>query len=221
MNEEDRSIEDVLAEEEGEAGSIERAVMRLRHRIIRRRKKERKRQRKGTKGPTPKLRKKEPPYDSGEINKPEKKKAGKLNEDRPRKWISLGWLSEMAVNELKKLTLQPWTSIEAAQYEKGDLLDLFTKPPSSGGKKLGIVRITQTPFQIRTDELTKSDLSAMGFDYLKATMQRSPGGQTAEEIEEELKNKPTKLWAVHFHLEQLTDPNAPVRESVRTEERNA
>ncbi len=215
MPEEDRRIEEVLEEEE--SGAIERSVMRLRDRIIRRRKKERKRQRRGVKGPAPKLRKKEPPSDGGEINKPEKKAAGKQNEDIPRKWVSIGWLSDAAINGFKKLTLQPWTDAEASQYEKGDLLELFDKPPSGGGTKLGIVRITQTPFRVRTDELTKSDFSSLGFDYLKAFMIKSPGGQTASEIEEEFKNKPSKLWAVHFKVEQLVDPKAPMRGSVRVE----
>lgn len=216
MNEEDRSIEEVLEEEE-ESGAIERAVMRLRDRVIRRRKKERKRQRRGVKGPPPTLRRKDLSSDSGEIDKPEKKAAGKENEDRPKKWVSLGWLSEAAINGYKKLTLQPWTAVEAAQYEKGDLIELYTKPPSRGGTRLGVVRLTQTPFPIRTDELTKSDFSAMGFGYLKAMMIRSPGGKTAGEVEEELKNKPSKLWAVHFKIEQLVDPKAPVRGSVRVE----
>ena len=216
MEDEDRNIDDVLAEED-ESGNIERAVTRLRNRVIRRRKKERKRQRRGVKGPAPKLRKKEPPSDSSEINKPEKKAAGKLNEERPRKWVSIGWLSEAAINGFKKLTLQPWTAVKAAQYEKGDLVDLFDKPPSSGGKKLGIVRITQTPHQILTNELTKSDFSAMGFDYLRAHRIKSPTGQTIGEVEEELENTPSKMWAVHFTIEQLTDPNAPVRGTVRVE----
>ncbi len=215
MPEEDRRIEEVLEEEE--SGAIERSVMRLRDRIIRRRKKERKRQRRGVKGPAPKLRRKDLSSDSGEINKPEKKAAGKQNEDRPRKWVSIGWLGKAAINGYKKLTLQPWTAEQAAQYEKGDLIELYTKPPSSGGEKLGIARITQTPFEIRTDELTKSDFSAMGFDYIKATMLRSPGGQTAGEIEEELKSKPSKLWAVHFKVEQLVDPKAPIKGFMKVE----
>ena len=94
---------------------------------------------------------------------------------------------------------------------------MFDKPPSSGGKKLGIVRITQTPHQILTNELTKSDFSAMGFDYLRAHRIKSPTGQTIGEVEEELENTPSKMWAVHFTIEQLTDPNAPVRGTVRVE----
>jgi len=216
MSDEDRAIEEVLEEEE-ESGNIERAVIRLRNRVIRRRNKQRKRQRRGVKGPPPKLRKKNPSFDSEEINKPEKKKAGKLNEDQPRKWVSIGWLGEAAISGFKKLTLQPWTAVKAAQYEKGDLVDLFDKPPSSGGKKLGIVRITQTPYQIRTNELTKSDFSAMGFDYLRSKGIKSPTGQTIGEIEEELENKPSRMWAIHFTIEQLVDPLAPVRGSVRVE----
>ena len=215
MIDEDRDIEEVLEEEE--SGAIERVVMRLRDRIIKRRKKERKRQRRGVKGPPPKLRRKEQSSDSSEINKPEKKAAGQENEDRPRKWLSLGWLSKAAINGYKNLTLQPWTAVEADQYEKGDLIELYIKPPSRGGTRLGVVRLTQTPFQIRTDELTKSDFSAMGFDYLKAMMIHSPGGMTAGEIEEEMKTKPTKLWAVHFKIEQLTDPKDPIRGTVQVE----
>lgn len=213
----DEVIFDEDEDVEDERKAIERAVSRLRERVGRRqKKKEKKGQRRGVKGPVPKVRGRSPEFLTDQLSKGQPPPTTSKKEE-PRKWLNMGWMIEAVLNGHKTLALMPWTAAEANEHQKGDLFEIFDSPPSRGGKKMVIIRLTQTPYEVRTDELSKGNRTAMGFEYLKAFGTKSPGGMSMDEVEEGLKNKPTKLWAVHFKIEQLVDKEAPIRETVEVD----
>ena len=80
--------------------------------------------------------------------------------------ISFGWTSAAFVAGEKDVTRRDWKPIHAAKFKKGTLAAAWDKDPRYGGKKIGVIRITEDVKYEAMADMPDSDYAAEGFAYL-------------------------------------------------------
>lgn len=81
--------------------------------------------------------------------------------------ISFAWTTPALLAREKTVTRRDWKSSYAKTFHKGDLLQAWDRSPRFGGKKVGVIRLTHTPYRERLCDIPQGDWWNEGFAYLE------------------------------------------------------
>lgn len=82
-------------------------------------------------------------------------------------FISFAWTTPAYLSGRKTCTRRNWVDWYAAKFHKGDLVDAYDKNPRNGGHKIGLARLTHTPYQESTSQFPPEDYEAEGFKWME------------------------------------------------------
>jgi len=83
------------------------------------------------------------------------------------KIISFAWTMPALKAKRKKVTRRNWNDKYARQFKAGEKVLAYDKNPRMGGKQIGIILLTQDPYQESTEYMPDSDYEAEGLAYLE------------------------------------------------------
>ena len=127
---------------------------------------------------------------------------GLFEEESSLSWVAFGWHTDAVLNGFQTMMLIG--SLNG--YRSGTR---FYAKKERGGPNLALMRVTQSPYIVRTDTLTAGDQAALGLDYL-ATKEKE--GVKLER--QRMKTQAENLWVVRFTIEQYYDQSAPKKGTV-------
>lgn len=104
----------------------------------------------------------------------------------------------------KTVTRRDWKHSTAKAFPAGTEAQAYDKSPRNGGKRVGIVRVTQDPYPESTADIPANDFTEEGFDYLHLHGLRL-WGLTPVELWRQWHSEPETLYVVRFELVTL-DP---------------
>lgn len=116
------------------------------------------------------------------------------------KEISFNWTVSAFLSGAKTVTRRDWKDSYAKTFKKGDLVAAYDKQRRFGGRKIGIIKLTQTPYRQSTAELTEKDWFDEGMHILVGEGRLidgvMPGVFWLRWLAE-----PVDLWVIHFAIE--------------------
>src|SRR4030042_739988 len=74
----------------------------------------------------------------------------------------MAWTSEAFLAGTKTVTRLFWKDRYAAQFKAGEICQVYDKNPRAGGKRIGLLRITRTPYRECIDEITEEHFRREG-----------------------------------------------------------
>lgn len=104
----------------------------------------------------------------------------------------------------KTVTRRDWKNSYARRFHAHELVQAWTKSPRAGGKKVGIIRLTEEPYLESTRQAPGSDWEAEGFAYL-SKIGATVFGLTPLELWTRwtTKGKGEMLWVVRLVLVEI------------------
>jgi hypothetical protein len=111
--------------------------------------------------------------------------------------ISVAWTAPAVLARRKFCTRRDWPDSYAAQFHKGDIVQLYDKTPRIGGKLICFVRLTADPVKILTGYLPDGDWDNEGFQYLTENGYKCGKVSCAELVASWLAN-PKEMWVIRF-----------------------
>ncbi len=103
----------------------------------------------------------------------------------------------------KTVTRREWTERHARSFTAGELVQAWDKSPRIGGKRVGTIRLTQTPYRERSDAIPGGDWAAEGFAYMEEHGLTLFGGATPAQVWASWIMDPRTLWVVRFELSAI------------------
>ena len=110
--------------------------------------------------------------------------------------ISFAWTTPALLAGAKTMTRREWMASHGARFHAGDLVDAWDHSPRAHSKKVATIRITRTPYQAWSTDLTEEDYDREGFNWLKAHGLWQEVGEVVEAWGRERR----LLWVVEFEL---------------------
>ena len=81
--------------------------------------------------------------------------------------ISFSWTSDAFKANRKTKTRRQWVDGYAKRFEVGDICKAYNKQPRFGGKQIGLIKLTKSPYQQQIRDMPDSDFEAEGFAYME------------------------------------------------------
>lgn len=113
--------------------------------------------------------------------------------------ISFAWTTPALLVGQKTVTRRDWSEVHARGFRKGDLVEAFDKQARFGGKKVAVIRLTETPYQESTGLAPDGDWEAEGFEYLQH-LGILVDGLLPAVLWRSWKMFPQLLWVVRFKI---------------------
>lgn len=88
--------------------------------------------------------------------------------------ISFGWTTHAFCNRAKNVTRREWQPDYAATMKKGSQHNAFDRSPRFGGKQIGIIRLTETPYLEDMTDMPSEDFAGEGFEFYDKYPQFTP-----------------------------------------------
>mgnify|MGYP000851723295 CR=1 FL=1 len=79
--------------------------------------------------------------------------------------ISFGWTTAAFCNRAKNVTRRNWSPEYADTMAIGNYINAFDRQPNYGGKQIGIVRLTATPYLEDIQDMPEVDYAGEGFEF--------------------------------------------------------
>ena len=74
--------------------------------------------------------------------------------------ISFSWTSDAFKANRKTKTRRQWVDGYAKRFEVGDICKAYNKQPRFGGKQIGLIKLTKSPYQQQIRDMPDSDFEA-------------------------------------------------------------
>ena len=102
----------------------------------------------------------------------------------------------------KTVTRRDWQPLYASRFKALDLVQAWNSSPRVGGKKVGIIELTEKPYLENTRDAPADDWEAEGFAYLTEIGATIFGGMTPLDLWTQWTNRGqgVTLWVVRFEL---------------------
>ncbi len=115
------------------------------------------------------------------------------------KEISFNWTVTAFLSVHKSVTRRDWKDSYAKTFKKGEIVAAYSKQRRFGGKKIGLIKLTQDPTKESTATLTEDDWFAEGMNILESEGRLingvHPGIFWFNWVVE-----PVDLWVIHFKI---------------------
>jgi len=92
-------------------------------------------------------------------------------------------------------------------FKKGEIIAAYDKQRRFGGRKIGLIKLTQTPYKQSTAELTEEDWFDEGMHVLESEGKTFPSRtgnpkdvESPTEFWERWKSEPKELWVIRFKI---------------------
>ena len=113
------------------------------------------------------------------------------------KIISYAWTTPALIALRKRCTRREWDDAYALTWHKGDYAAAYDRLPRAGGKQIGIVRLTASPYKERTGLMPDADYDNEGLKWMEEQglliLEKNP-----REFWEEWRASDEELWVVRF-----------------------
>ncbi len=96
------------------------------------------------------------------------------------KIISFAWTTMAFLSGNKTETRRDWTDSYAKSFHKGDIVQAYDKNPRSGGKLIGLIKLTEEPSKQWLHDMTDADEVAEGHLWGSADKFREAMGKDRE-----------------------------------------
>ena len=116
--------------------------------------------------------------------------------------ISFAWTTPAFLANRKTRTRRDWNDDYAKTFKKGQLVAAYDRLARIGGKQIGIIELTETPFKEFTCKVQPEDWELEGFAYLESIGVRINGHSPAEFWKQWL-NSNKQLWVISFRRIKL------------------
>ena len=123
------------------------------------------------------------------------------------KEISFNWTVTAFLAGVKTVTRRDWKDIYAKTFKKGEIVAAYNKQRRFGGKKIGLIKLTQAPYKENTADIPYDDWFEEGMDVLEGegVLFPHPSGEdrramTPAMFWEEWKVNPRDLWVIRFKV---------------------
>ena len=83
------------------------------------------------------------------------------------KIISFAWTTPALLAGRKTCTRRNWTTNYALKFKAGEIEQAYNRNPRIGGKRVGLVRLTEDPYPELTGEAPDSDFEAEGLAWME------------------------------------------------------
>lgn len=101
----------------------------------------------------------------------------------------------------KTVTRREWADSHARKFTPGLMVQAWNKTPRvKGAKRVGTVRITQSPYREMSDLIPAGDFDGEGFRYMTEHGLTLFGGMTPDAVWNLWHAEPRMLWVVRFEL---------------------
>lgn len=118
------------------------------------------------------------------------------------KIISFAWTTPALLARHKTCTRRDWNKEYAKRFMRGELAQAYNNSPRIGGKPVGIIMLTQSPYPEWSNDIPASDWKAEGFEYL-TEIGATVHGLTPRQVWDDWKQRPRVLWVVRFELREV------------------
>lgn len=108
------------------------------------------------------------------------------------KIISFAWTTQALIDGKKTVTRRDWNDKYAKTFKKGDWVQAYDKNPRSGGKRIGIIEITETPYKQWLHEVTDADEIKEGGLWGSGKAYQEAMGEDRE------------LWVIEFKFNKIS-----------------
>ena len=121
--------------------------------------------------------------------------------------ISFAWTTSAFMAKRKTCTRRDWDDNYALRWKKDSVHQAVNRQLRYGGKFIGKIRLTETPYKELTSNAPLSDYYAEGFDYLQLNGHKV-NGMTPNELWVEWQClNPVELWVVRFEILEVYSDN--------------
>jgi hypothetical protein len=118
-------------------------------------------------------------------------------------WISFAWTTPALLAGHKTVTRRTWTPEYAKRFKRGDYVHAYDRRPSWGGKKVALLRLTQSPYRQNSTKISRVDWHAEGFEYLSG-IKAKVNKKTPQEFWDSWHTPPGEnLWVVRFEVVEV------------------
>ncbi len=118
------------------------------------------------------------------------------------KEIAFNWTVTAFLAGAKTVTRRDWKDSYAQTFKKGELVAAFNKQRRFGGKQIGIIKLTKTPYKENTRDIPEEDWIKEGMHVLQGEKKLIDGLIPAE-FWMRWKEEPEDLWVVRFRIVEL------------------
>ena len=118
------------------------------------------------------------------------------------KEISFSWMTTAFLAGAKTVTRQDWKDSYAKTFKKGEIVAAYSKQRRFGGKKIGLIKLTQDPYKENVTDMPKEDWVAEGFALMVAE-KKLMNGRTAWNFYKRWVGEEKDLWVVRFRVVEI------------------
>ena len=115
------------------------------------------------------------------------------------KEISFNWAVTAFLSGYKSVTRRDWKDSYAKTFKKGEIVAAYSKQRRFGGRKIGLIKLTQAPYKQSTANLTEDDWFEEGMEILEGEG-RLIAGEEPSIFWLLWKTEPKDLWVIHFKM---------------------
>ncbi len=123
------------------------------------------------------------------------------------KEISFNWTVTAFLSGHKTVTRRDWKDSYAKTFKKGEIVAAYSKQRRFGGKKIGLIKLTQDPYKQSTANLTDDDWFEEGMHVLEGEGRMFPSrtgdpkdAETPTQFWEHWKRYPEDVWVIRFRI---------------------
>lgn len=120
--------------------------------------------------------------------------------------ISFAWTTPALIAGEKNVTRRDWNPKYAARFQEGQHVQAYDKSPRFGGKRVGIIRIKEKPYQEYTCHAPGKDYKGEGFEYMQKRGILLNGKYTPDQLWRVWMNHVNiEKWVVRFEIVRLVE----------------
>ena len=115
------------------------------------------------------------------------------------KEISFNWTVTAFLSGHKTVTRRDWKDSYAKTFKKGEIVAAYSKQRRFGGKKIGLIRLSQDPYKESTADIPVEDWYDEGMEVLEGE-HRLIDGLKPHEFWQRWMQNPIDLWVIRFKI---------------------
>ncbi len=118
------------------------------------------------------------------------------------KEISFNWTVTAFLSGHKTVTRRDWEDSYAKTFKKGEIVAAYSKQRRFGGKRVGTIKLTETPYKENISDMPKEDWVAEGFAMMTAE-KKLINGRTPWDFYKRWIGEGKDLWVIRFRVVDL------------------
>ncbi|KKL52538.1 hypothetical protein LCGC14_2284450 [marine sediment metagenome] len=113
--------------------------------------------------------------------------------------ISFNWTVSAFLAGAKTVTRRDWKDSYAKTFKKGEIIAAYDKQRRFGGRKIGLIKLTQAPYKENSADIPDDDWESEGMHILEGE-HKLIDGLTPYEFWQRWLQHPVDLWVIRFRI---------------------